>query len=124
MGLIGTENGFCAQTAVLWQLIGNVLLIFKIVIPVILIVIGIITLGKAVISTDEKDMKNGVNSMVKKFLVAVLIFFIPNIVTTLFGIVSGFNELKSDYNVCQKCISHPKGDYCESKVIAMNKGAY
>ena len=123
MELIGTEKGFCAQTAVFWQFIGQVITIFKIVIPVILIVIGIITLGKAVISTDEKDMKNGVNSMIKKFITAVVIFFLPTIVTALFGIVNDFNELKDDYAVCQKCIAQPKGDYCKSKVIAMNKGA-
>ncbi|MBE6155913.1 MAG: hypothetical protein E7164_04070 [Firmicutes bacterium] len=123
MDLIGTENGFCAQTAGFWQLVGNILLVFKILIPVALIILGIIILGKAVISSDEKEMKKGFNSMLKKFLIAVLIFFIPSIVTTLFGIVNGFNELKADYNVCQKCVAHPKSDYCENKVIAVSKGA-
>ncbi|MBQ6841424.1 MAG: hypothetical protein IJO63_04855 [Bacilli bacterium] len=120
METFGTEAGFCAQTAVFWQVVGNILLIVKILVPVALICIGIITLGKAVISTDEKDMKNGFNSIIKKFLTAVVIFFLPTIITTMFGIVNGFGELKSDYNVCQKCISNPKGDFCQSKVIAMD----
>lgn len=115
----GTENGFCAQTAGVWQLIGYLLLMFKVVIPSILIVIGIITLGKAVISSDDKDMKTGVRSMIKKFVVAVFIFFIPSIVTALFGFVNGFNEIKDDYNVCSRCISNPKSAYCEKKVIAL-----
>ena len=119
MELFGTENGFCAQTAEFWQLVGNILLVFKIIVPVILICIGIITLGKAVISTDEKDMKNGFNSMIKKFITAVCIFFLPTIITTMFGIVNGFDELQKDYNVCQKCITNPKGEYCESKVVAI-----
>ncbi|MBE6148505.1 MAG: hypothetical protein E7167_03315 [Firmicutes bacterium] len=123
METFGTEHGFCAQTVEFWQLIGNILLVLKIIIPVILIVIGIITLGKAVISTDDKDMKNGFNSIIKKFVTAVLIFFLPTIITTLFGIVNGFEDLKSDYNVCQKCISNPKGDFCQSKVIAISTDA-
>ena len=35
---IGTENGFCHNTAVVWQFLGRIVLILKIVIPVILIV--------------------------------------------------------------------------------------
>lgn len=119
MDLFGTESGFCSQTAVLWQFIGQALLVLKIIIPIVLIVLGIITLGKAVISTDEKEMKKGFNSMLKKFIIAVFIFFIPTIVTALFGIVNGFNELKDDYNVCESCISHPKGEYCVNKVLAI-----
>ena len=30
-----------------------------------------------------------------------------------------FDELQKDYNVCQKCITNPKGEYCESKVVAI-----
>lgn len=117
--VFGTENGFCAATATFWQFVGYFLLVFKIVIPSILIIIGIITLGKAVISSDDKDMKNGVRSMIKKFVVAVVIFFIPSIVGALFGFVQDFKEVKADYNVCSKCISNPKGSYCETKVLAL-----
>ena len=50
---IGTENGFCHNTAVVWQFLGRIVLILKIVIPVILIVLGIIGLGKAVLADDD-----------------------------------------------------------------------
>ena len=37
--VVGTETaGFCANTANIWQVIGYALLVFKIVIPIILIV--------------------------------------------------------------------------------------
>ena len=121
MDLFGTEAGFCAQTANFWQLIGLFLLIFKIVMPVILIVIGVITLGKAVISSDEKDAKNGFTSMIKKFIIAVIIFFLPTIISTMFGIVKDFKIVEKDYGVCNKCITNPKGDYCNNKVLALEK---
>ena len=116
MNYIGTEYGFCAQTSSFWQLVGYFLLVVKIVIPVALIIIGIITLGKAVISSDEKDTKKGINSLIKKFLVAAVIFFVPNIITALFSVVSNFNDVKDDYIVCNKCMSHPNSDFCKKKV--------
>lgn len=123
MELFGTEQGFCSQTAEFWQLVGNLLLVFKIIIPVILIVLGIIMLGKAVISSDDKDMKKCFGSIFKKFIAAVFIFFLPTIITTFFGIVNGFDDLKNDYNVCRKCISSPKSNFCQNKVIAVTKDA-
>ena len=119
METFGTEYGFCAQTAPIWQMIGNILLVVKIVIPVVLIVFGIVTLGKAVISSDEKDIKKGYSSIIKKFIISVVIFFIPTIVSALFGLIDSFKELKEDYAVCQACIAHPRGKYCTKKVIAL-----
>ena len=123
MKTFGTEYGFCAQTATFWQMIGNLLLIVKILVPVVLILLGIITLGKAVISTDEKDMKNGLNSMLKKFIVSVMIFFIPTLVSAMFGLVDAFEELEADYSVCEACVAHPKGNFCKDKVIALETDA-
>lgn len=126
MYTIGTENGICSQTAGLWQLVGNLLTMFKIVIPVILILVGIITLGKAVISTDEAEAKKGFNLLIKKFIIAVAIFFLPTLVSVMFTSVGNFNELKDDYDVCKECISSPSGEYCVNKVIASsnNYSAY
>ena len=72
---IGTENGFCASTITIWQGLGYVLLIFKIVLPILLIVIGIITLGKAVITDDDKEVKKGIKGLIVKFIIAVVTFF-------------------------------------------------
>ncbi len=119
MELFGTEAGFCSQTAGLWQLVGYLFMIFKIVIPISLIVTGILTLGKAVISNDEKENKKGYSTLLKSIITAVVIFFIPSIVTALFGVVDGFNELRPDYDVCKRCMTNPKSDYCTSKVIAL-----
>ena len=119
MYMFGTENGFCSQTANLWQFAGLFILIVKIVIPVALIIIGIITLGKAVITTDEGDAKKGFKTMLKKFILAVVIFFLPGIVTALFSGVESFKDVKADYNVCNSCITNPKGEYCTKKVVAL-----
>ena len=77
------------------------------VIPVILIVLGIIGLGKAVLADDDKEIKTQVNKLITKFIAAVVIFFLPNLVTACFKLVNGFNEVEADYMICVNCISSP-----------------
>ena len=99
---------FCQQSATVWQFIGWVLFVFKIVIPLLLILFGMIDLGKAVVSSDEKAIKSATSSLVKRAIAAVVIFFIPTIVSTIFTIVSGFSgDVKKQYDVCANCVTHP-----------------
>ena len=67
---------FCSDSAKLWKLIGRVMLVFKIVIPLLLIIFGMIDLGKAVIASDEKAIKAATNSIIRRLIAAVVIFFI------------------------------------------------
>ena len=112
----GDANGFCANTAVVFQFIGQIVTIFKIVIPVILIVLGIIAFGKAVIAADDKEIKTATNSFIKKFIAAVIIFFIPNIVSALFNMIGSFDDVENDYNVCVQCITNPKNSACTNAI--------
>lgn len=115
------ENlGFCQGTAPVFQFIGYALFVLKIVIPIILIVIGVVALGKAVIAADDKEIKTAVNSLIKKFLAAVLIFFLPTIVGALFGVVNGFKEVKDDYTYCVTCVINPFNGNCTSAVDTAN----
>lgn len=99
--------GFCSDTAEIWKFVGTCVTVLKIVIPVILIVLGVISFGKAVIAADDKEIKTATNSFIKKFIAAVVIFFIPTLVKALFGLVDSFNEVESDANVCITCIASP-----------------
>ena len=105
LGSAGT--GFCQTTAEVWQFAGYIVFVLKILIPSILIIMGIIALGKAVLASDDKEIKTAVNSLIKKFIVAVVIFFIPSLVSALFGMVNSFSEVKADYKVCVDCITSP-----------------
>ena len=116
MNSIGTDHGFCWQTSGIWQFAGYAVMVLKIVIPAILIILGIVALGKAVIAADDKEIKTAVNSLIKKFIAAVIIFFIPSIISGLFSVVAGFGSVKPDYDVCVKCISNPIGNTCHDAV--------
>lgn len=105
---------FCTESAPLWKLIGRVLLVFKIVIPLLLIIFGMIDLGKAVIASDEKAIKAATNSIVRRLIAAVVIFFIPTIVGAIFGLVDDFknNSESEGYSVCKACITSPGSSGC------------
>lgn len=112
-------GAFCAETADVFKFIGNIVTVFKTIIPVILIVLGVVALGKAVLAADDKEIKTAVNGLIKKFLVAVLIFFLPMIVNALFGLVDGFNGVKSDAQICVNCITSPRSN-CPKSINSLN----
>lgn len=105
-------SNFCAQTANIWKVVGYFVLILKIVIPLALIVLGMIDLGKAVISSDEKAIKTATNSLIRRFIAAVLIFFIPTIVNAIFSTLEVMKGIETDYNKCVVCVTNV--DQCKT----------
>lgn len=98
--------GFCADSAKIWNLLGYVVTIIKIVIPVILIVLGMVDLGKAVVASDDKAISKSVNQLLHRFIAAIVVFFIPTIVSAIFNALAVMSDSeKADYNVCVQCIT-------------------
>lgn len=79
--------------------------IIQIGIPILLIIMGSIELGKAVISSDEKVIKAATSSLVKKCVAAVAVFFIVTIVSLVFGLFGsqGNDETGVDTNLWWDC---------------------
>ncbi len=66
--------------------------LIQIGIPIVLILMGSIDLGKAVMSSDDKEIKGATSKLIKRVIYAVAIFFVVTIVTlvmNLFANVSG-----------------------------------
>lgn len=79
----------CHGIGFLVNLIRNGLFpILQIGIPIILIVLGTIDLGKAVISSDEKEVKAAQGRLLKRCIYAVAVFFIVTIVSLLFNLIA------------------------------------
>ncbi len=66
--------------------------LFQIGIPILLIVLGTIDLGKAVISSDDKEVKAAQNRLIKRFIYAAAVFFVVTFVTVVMNIVSKGGE--------------------------------
>lgn len=112
---IGSESsGFCANSANVWQTVGYVLMVFKIVIPLLLIIFGMIDLGKAVIASKDDEIKKATKSLAMRAVSAVVIFFIPTLVGIVMGVVGSFGDVKEDFDICKACISNPLDDDCEN----------
>ncbi len=108
---LGSETeGFCANTANIWQIIGYVLFVFKIAIPLLLIIFGMLDLGKAVIASKEDEIKKATGSLVRRAIAAVVIFLLPTIISFLMGVITGFVNVKEDYKVCRQCLTSPTSD--------------
>ncbi len=107
--LLGDITTFCRETFELLQIVGWALTIFKIVIPLVIIALGLIDLGKAAVSSKPEEIKKSATSLAWRVAGGILIFFVPTIVMVVFGFVGKFNEStgKSDYNVCKACITSP-----------------
>lgn len=104
---IAAKAHVCTDLYQVWQILGWILTVFKIVIPVIIIIFGVIDLGKAVVASKDDEIKKSVKTLAIRAIAGIIIFFIPTLVGLIFNIVGSFNELKDEYAVCSYCINHP-----------------
>lgn len=82
----------CGGLGPIMSVIYKVLTIFWILIPIALIVFGTIDLGKAVIASDEKEVKAAQGRLIKRFIYAALVFFVPMLVTAVMGLLTDSNS--------------------------------
>lgn len=66
--------------------------IIQIGIPIILIIMGSIDLGKAVMSSDDKEIKGATSKLIKRVIMAVAIFFVVTIVTLVMNLFSNVDS--------------------------------
>ena len=108
--------GFCTDSAPIWKLLGQVINIVKIVIPIIIILVAILDLGKAVMGGKEDDIKSAQKLLIKRLIYGVIIFFVVTIVQTIFNLI-GQNiydpdSPDADADVCMICVSDPSSPDC------------
>jgi len=87
MFLIGALDA-CGGLLPLVRVVVQLIKIFMIVIPIALIIYGTIDLGKAVIASDEKEVKAAQSRLIKRFIYAALIFFVPMLVGVVMNVIS------------------------------------
>ena len=64
----------------------------QIVIPIILVVLCTLDLGRAVISSDDKENKKNLKRIVRRLVYAILIFFFITVVNLIFTMVGSITE--------------------------------
>jgi len=105
------DVSFCEQTANIWKVLGDVLNIIRIVIPIIIILLGMLDLGKIVISGDSKAMKESQKMFIKRLIYGIAIFFVGTVVKLAFSLV-GDNITEGDWKICWICVARPDDKEC------------
>lgn len=108
-----TTEGFCANTANIWQIVGYILLVLKIVIPILVILYGMIDLGRAVVAAKDDEIKKSTKQLALRAVAGVAIFFIPTIMGLLVNMLSIFSDARDDFQVCRACITSPNNSECD-----------
>ena len=113
----------CSELSPVWQIVGWILFVFKIVIPILIIIFGMIDLGKAVVASKDDEIKKAIKQLAMRALAGVIIFFIPTLVGVIFSLVAEFtsDEYATEYKICKACVVHPGQDECAAAVAEANK---
>lgn len=89
------------------QIVGWMFFIIRIIAPLVLIAMGIIEIAKAVVANDEKAITASISSLVKRAIAAIVIFFIPTIISLIFTIVGNAGEAKDKFKCLTTCMNKP-----------------
>ena len=94
----------CAGIGPIVQFIKNgVFPVIQIGIPILLILMGTIDLGKAVMSSDDKEIKGATGKLIKRAIAAVAVFFVTTIVSLLMGLFTKSNTNIEGTTTWQDC---------------------
>ena len=83
----------------IWNIVGFIVKAIWIGVPILLIIFGMIDLGKAVIASKEDEVKKAWKAFGRRFLVAVAVFAVVWAVGAVFSLVADLGgEAMNGYN--------------------------
>ena len=100
---------FCSEPDVLKviKLLGYILFSAKFLVPFILIVIGTMDYYKAVVSADDSSLAKQTQILIKRIVIGIIIFFLPNIVGASLNLINSWKDVKPEYLKCSSCLLEP-----------------
>lgn len=101
----------CEQPSILksFHFFGNLLFVIKILVPILLIIIGSIDFGKAVIASNQDAVRKAAKTLTIRIVAGVVVFLIPTIVNFVFELLP---TSESDFEACRVCLFDPNN--CEN----------
>ena len=101
-------NGVCVPNSLI-NIVATVVTIIKIGVPIILVVLGMIDMGKAVASQKEDEIKKGQKILISRCIAAGIVFFVVAIVQLLVNVIAGADSSASVWGcVCKFLGSCPE----------------
>lgn len=88
-GNVGQVGGVCDGLEPVIRIIRDgILKYICILIPIALIIFAALDLGKAVIASDEKEVKGAQSRLIKRVIYAIVIFLVPQLVSLIMNVVA------------------------------------
>ena len=87
------------------NIISTIVNLIKIAVPIILIILGMLDMGKAVASQKEDEIKKGQKTLMSRCIAAGIVFFVVAIVQLLFGIIGADDDNKTMWNCIDKFVN-------------------
>lgn len=76
-------------------LISTIVTLIKIAVPIILIILGMLDMGKAVASQKEDEIKKGQKTLISRCIAAAIVFFVVAIVQLVLSIIDPNDDSKA-----------------------------
>lgn len=85
---VACGNGTLVMDEMIPKLVSTAVDLIKIVVPILLVVFGMLDLGKAVMAQKEDEIKKGQQTFVKRLIAAVIVFLVVFVVEIALGLVA------------------------------------
>ena len=79
---------YCTGLAPVISIVKSIINLIKWGVPILLIIFGMLDLGKAVMAGKEDEMKKAQGTLIKRFIYAVAVFLVVTLVTFVMNIVA------------------------------------
>lgn len=105
-------SNFCNRNEVkgAFRTIGWVIFAAKIAVPIIIIVLGSIDFGKAVIANKDDEIKKSAKSLIIRVIAGFVIFLLPTILNFAIKFIGGekvYDEQNGSFGYCTYCMLNP-----------------
>ena len=87
MDLLLVAASKCEGLEPIVRIVKNLFDMLRIIVPIALIIFGALDLAKAVIASDEKEIKGATTKFIKRAIAAVAVFFAVTLVDVIMGLI-------------------------------------
>lgn len=74
------------------NIISTLITVIKFGVPILLIIFGMLDLGKAVVASKEDEIKKGQQMFIKRVIAAILVFFVVVVVQLVVNLAASADE--------------------------------
>lgn len=108
LNVLSFAGDTCSSLSPFLRIVGYVVAIVKIVIPILLIIFGMLDVGKAVIASKPDEVTKSLRGFAMRCIAAILVFFIPSIVSVLINAVQASGETDANnWTICWDYVLNP-----------------